>query len=78
MKKKKILLNHNLNDEYYTPPILVEMILPYVKKKSTIWCPFDTAESEFVIQFKKEGHKVIHSHIFYGLDFFKLTTPKCD
>ena len=78
MKNKKTLLNHNLKDEYYTPPILVEMILPYVKKKSTIWCPFDTADSEFVIQFKKEGHKVIHSHIFDGLDFFKLTPPKCD
>ena len=48
MKHNINLINHQVNDEYYTPPILVEIILPYVKKGSTVWCPFDTADSEFV------------------------------
>lgn len=53
-------------DEYYTPPILVKPIIKFLKPNSTIWCPFDTAESEFVIQLEKAGHKVIHSHIWGG------------
>lgn len=60
----------NKKDEYYTPPILVKPILKYLKPKSTIWCPFDTEDSEFVIQLKEQGHKVIYSHIWYGQDFF--------
>ena len=78
MKHSPGQLNHQENDEYYTPPILVGVILPYVKKNSTIWCPFDTAESEFVIQLENEGHTVIHSHIIDGYDFFELLPPTCD
>ena len=57
-------------DEYYTPPILVKPILTFVKPHSTIWCPFDTENSEFVLQLQEAGHKVIYSHIWYGQDFF--------
>lgn len=60
----------NEKDEYYTPRILVEPILNYIKPNSTIWCPFDTENSEFVICFKEAGFKVIHSHIWEGKDFF--------
>tara|TARA_Y100000310_G_scaffold332108_1_gene407045 strand:- start:334 stop:930 length:597 start_codon:yes stop_codon:yes gene_type:complete len=63
--------NWNDKDEYYTPSILVEPILKYLKPNSTIWCPFDTKESEFVILFKEAGHKVIYSHIWLGQDFFE-------
>ena len=63
--------NWNAKDEYYTPSILVEPILKYLKPNSTIWCPFDTKESEFVILFKEAGHKVIYSHIWLGQDFFE-------
>lgn len=59
-------------DEYYTPPILVKPILSFIKPNSTIWCPFDTENSEFVIQLKKAGHKVIFTHICYGQDFFSF------
>ena len=31
----------NANDERYTPPILVEPIIPFVQKDWTVWCPFD-------------------------------------
>ncbi len=57
-------------DEYYTPPILVKPIIEYLKPNSTVWCPFDTQDSEFVIELRKAGHKVIYSHIWLGQDFF--------
>lgn len=63
----------NVKDEYYTPRILVEPILKYIKPNSTVWCPFDTENSEFVIMLKEAGHKVIYSHIWYGQDFFTYT-----
>lgn len=61
----------NEKDEYYTPPILVKPIIKYIKPNSTIWCPFDTENSEFVILLKEAGHKVIYSHIWNGQDFFE-------
>ncbi len=60
----------NVKDEYYTPNILVKPILKYLKPNSTVWCPFDTENSEFVIELKKQGHNVIYSHIWHGQDFF--------
>lgn len=60
----------NAKDEYYTPPCLVRVILPFVKREWTVWCPFDTEDSEFVILLKENGNKVIHSHIWNGQDFF--------
>ena len=64
-------------DEYYTPRILVEPILHFIKPNSTVWCPFDTEQSEFVIALKEAGHKVIYSHIWQGQDFFTYE-PKED
>lgn len=79
----------NKNDEIYTPPKLVEIILPYIlskdfgkgvsiKSRYTAWCPFDTADSEFVIQLEKAGYKVIHSHISEGKDFFTYQPENWD
>lgn len=59
------------NDEMYTPPILVEPILSYIPRRSVIWCPFDTEDSEFVKILQANGHKVLYSHIWDGRDFFK-------
>ena len=73
MKKVSNWLNTNSfkeQDEYYTPKILVEAILPYLEKGKTIWCPFDTENSECVVTLKENGFKVIYSHIIYGQDFF--------
>lgn len=61
----------NEKDEYYTPAVLVKPILKYLKPHSTIWCPFDTEDSEFVIQLKEAGHNVIYSHLWLGQDFFE-------
>ncbi|MHA2039052.1 MAG: tRNA (adenine-N(6)-)-methyltransferase [Promethearchaeota archaeon] len=70
----------NEKDEYYTPKVLVEAIIPYLKtnpntfdispNKLTIWCPFDTENSEFVILLKEAGFNVIATHIWNGQDFF--------
>ena len=60
------------NDELYTPRILVQVIVPFIEKyltmvyeTPTIWCPFDTANSEFVLVLKEKfpNLKIIHSHI---------------
>lgn len=62
------------SDEVYTPAYAVQPILKYIdrgnKPNYTIWCPFDTEESEFVKLIEQEGHKVIHSHIDEGKNFF--------
>lgn len=68
----------NEKDEYYTPPILVAPILQHIKPSSTIWCPFDTKESEFVHAFKEAGHSVTATHIWNGEDFFTTKIPECD
>lgn len=68
----------NVNDEYYTPSILVKPILEYVKPNSVVWCPFDTEDSEFVIALKERGFKVIYTHIWNGEDFFDIPVPECD
>jgi type I restriction-modification system DNA methylase subunit len=76
MKKMSNWLNttsFNKKDEYYTPRILVDVIVDFVPKEWVVWCPFDTEESEFVKAFKENGNKVIYSHIWNGQDFFKYT-----
>lgn len=66
------------NDEFYTPLYAVLPISKYIKPNSTIWCPFDTEDSLFVKEFKKQGHYVIATHIDKGEDFFTLKVPDCD
>ena len=68
----------NKNDEYYTPEHAVYPIAKYLKKGSTIYCPFDTIESSFVQVFTDLGFKVEYGHIETGQDFFKETIPDCD
>ena len=63
------------SDEYYTPRDAVLPIIKYIdhgnKLQYTIWCPFDTAESEYVKCIQEAGHKVIFSHIDNGQNFFE-------
>lgn len=62
------------SDEVYTPAYAVKPILKYIdkgnKSQYTVWCPFDTEESEYVKLIRKEGHKVIASHIDEDKNFF--------
>jgi len=66
------------NDEFYTPYYAIKPILKYIEPNSTIWCPFDTAESLYVKTLKQEGHNVIYTHINKGENFFEIGVPECD
>ena len=66
------------NDEFYTPAYAIRPLLKYIRKNSVIWCPFDTAQSNFVKLLRDEGHTVTHTHIRDGADFFQMDTPPCD
>ena len=63
------------SDEYYTPREAVLPIIKFIdrgnKPQYTVWCPFDTAESEYVKCIQEAGHKVIFSHIDNGQNFFE-------
>lgn len=68
-------LTAKTSDEVYTPDYAVKPLLKYLQKFSlghqiTIWCPFDTQESEYVKIFQKEGYQVISSHIDENKNFF--------
>ncbi len=62
------------SDEYYTPKEAVLPIIKYIDKGNksayTVWCPFDTEDSEYVKCIREAGHKVIFSHIDNGENFF--------
>ena len=68
---QEVIYSKGKNDELYTLAYGVKPILKYVPKDYTVWCPFDTRESEFVKQLKNNGNNVIYSHISYGQDFYK-------
>lgn len=68
------------NDEFYTPKYAVKAIMPYILEKGykTVWCPFDTVESNFVKLLSAAGMQVLYSHIKDGCDFFNMPVPECD
>lgn len=70
MNSQELAYKKTGNDEAYTPKYGVFPILKYIRKDWTVWCPFDTDDSEFVKMISKTN-KVISSHIDDGLDFFE-------
>ncbi|MGL4950839.1 MAG: hypothetical protein ACRC4M_03360 [Mycoplasma sp.] len=79
----------NVNDELYTPRILVEAIIPELKEKinliekkkgskAIVWLPFDTEYSEFNLVCKEHNLKTICSHITTGQDFFEYEPEEWD
>lgn len=66
------------NDEFYTSLYAITPIEKYLKRNSTIWCPFDTEQSLFAKYFRETGHNVIATHIQNGTDFFDCDIPDCD
>ncbi len=74
----KVLYSLGNNDEKLTPNYAVEPLVKFIDKTKTIWCPFDTEQSEFVKVFKENGFKVIFSHISEGKDFFNYEPKKWD
>ena len=71
-KQPKEFYSLEVNNEYYTPSYAIEPLLEFLEvyRNDTIWCPFDTKDSEFVKVFTKEGYKVIYSHVDDGKNFF--------
>lgn len=67
---QKVLYSAGKNDECFTPRYAVLPILKYLPREWTIWCPFDTSESEYARVLQENGYKVICSHIDMGHDFF--------
>lgn len=67
-------------DERFTPEYAVEPIIKHLKNRGykTVWCPFDTSESEFVRVLESEGFIVWHSHMKDGFDFRCIAVPECD
>ena len=77
MDSRKILYSKGKNDECFTPLYGVIPILKYIPKGKIVWCPFDTADSEFVKEISKIN-KVEFSHIDKGQDFFLYEPKKWD
>ena len=74
----QIQYRFNKNDEYYTPAYAVVPIMNKLARSSTVWCPFDTDESQYVKVLKENGFNVINTHILDGKDFFAIDVPECD
>ena len=70
--KKRVYETLHINDNCYTPDYAVRPLLKYLEKfkGKTIWCPFDTDESEYVKIFKESGFNVIYGHIDTGQNFY--------
>ena len=72
-----VLYSGGNNDECYTPDYAVQPILEYIPKDVTVWCPFDTEESQFVKQISKTN-PVTYSHLDKGQDFFQYQPSEWD
>lgn len=67
------------NDEFYTPEIAVEMILPFIPKHMTrIWECTAIKESKIVKVLRENGYTVIPTHIRDGFDFLKFEPADYD
>jgi hypothetical protein len=69
--------NNGEANEVYTRLIEAEKLVNYLMEKGlskdkTIWCPFDLEKSNIVIALKKEGFKVVNTHIESGQDFLEF------
>ena len=70
INSQEVLYSPGANDECITLDYAVKPIIKYIPKGWTVWCPFDTEDSEFVKQIRDNGNKVIYSHISDGKDFY--------
>ena len=77
MPSHTVLYSSGKNDECYTPDYGVAPILEFIPSDVTVWCPFDTAESEFVKQISRTN-PVVRSHLEDGKDFFTYEPPQWD
>ncbi len=78
INSRKILYPQGKNDECMTLEYGVKPIIKYIPAGSTVWCPFDKDNSQFVIQLRAAGFNVINTHIDYGQDFYTYQPPQWD
>lgn len=81
MGKRSFKKAFKAQDNYNTPSILVNMLIPYLRKweidfvnkneyRPLIWLPFDTEESKYYTILKEQGFKVVRIHLNDDKDFF--------
>lgn len=72
MNSQAILYSPGANDECHTPDYAVKALIPHLPTRWTYWAPFDNESSEFVIQLRKAGLQVMHTHLDQGQDFYNF------
>ena len=88
-KKRSLKKSFNVQDCYNTPALLVNMLVPYLRKweidfvnengyRPLIWLPFDTEESKYYTILKEQGFQVIRSHLNDDKDFFNWQPNQFD
>lgn len=88
MGKRSLKKAFKAQDEYYTPSILVNMLLPYLEKwerdfyeregyRPLIWLPFDTEDSQYY-KILKTRFQVVRSHLNDDKDFFNYQPNQFD
>lgn len=75
MTSQDVFYSKGKNDECWTPDYGVKPILKYIPKDAVVWCPFDTADSEFVKQISRTN-KVIATHIWGGAGLSFVRTKR--
>ncbi|MCM1497250.1 MAG: tRNA (adenine-N(6)-)-methyltransferase [Clostridium sp.] len=79
---KQALIDYAKRGEYnelYTPKTAIAPVVKYIPRDvKTVWCPFDTKESEIVKTLEENGIEVINSHIWEGKDFFEYEPDDYD
>lgn len=80
MTNNQVYYTNGGGDEQYTPENAVQMVIPFIQhlKDKVIWCPFDKEDSQFVKVLRREGFKVVYSHIECGQDFFEYEPENWD
>ena len=89
MGKRSFKRAFNVQDNYNTPSILINMLVPYLRKweidfvnengyRPLIWLPFDTEESQYYKILKEQGFQVVRSHLNDDKDFFTYQPEQFD
>ena len=89
MPKRSLKRAFNYQDEYYTPKLLVDILIPYLKRyelvfatehnrQPVIWLPFDTEESRYYTVLKENGFQIVRSHLNDDKDFFSYQPEQFD
>lgn len=72
-------VKNGANDEFYTPSIAVDMILPFIPSHvSRVWECTAVKESQIVKILRENGYSVVATHLEDGYDFLKFEPSDYD